>query len=86
MKRLLLGLAAFSFLAFVGLEATHVHKGAVHQDCQLCVLGAQSIRHAPTTVAAPAPNLFSETLPQKPKAKPRASCHRESPARGPPKA
>ncbi|MCX5796427.1 MAG: hypothetical protein NTY77_13120 [Elusimicrobia bacterium] len=84
MKRLVLGIAAFGFLALIGAQSFHSHQGAVRDDCQLCVLGAQSVRQAPTAVAAPVPAQFSEPLPQESVAKPRASCHRESPARGPP--
>ena len=86
MRRLFIGVSVLGFLAFVGAQAVHVHQGADHRDCQLCVLGAQSVRHAPTTVAAPVPVQLSEPLPQEPVAKPRASYHRESHARGPPAA
>ena len=86
MRRLLIGVSVLGFLAFVGVQAAHVHPGADHRDCQLCVLGAHSVRHAPTTVAAPVPVQLSEPLHQEPVAKPRATHHRESPARGPPAA
>jgi len=86
MRRLLLGASIFGFLAFIGAQAVHVHQGAAHDDCQLCVLGAQSVRHAPTAVAAPVPIRFYEPLPLEPAAKSRTTHHRESPARGPPSA
>ncbi|HAM36376.1 MAG TPA: hypothetical protein DEB40_05895 [Elusimicrobia bacterium] len=86
MRRLLLGVLIFGFLAFVGAQAAHSHQGATHQDCKLCVLGAQSVRLASTAVAVPVPVQRSEALPREPLAKPRAVHRRESPARGPPAA
>ena len=84
MKRLVLAIAALGFLTFVGVQAAHAHQGAARDDCQLCALGAQAIRHAPAAVAASVPAQFIEPLPQEPSAKPQATHHCESPARGPP--
>lgn len=52
MKRLILGLAAFSFLAFVGAQALHRHEKIAQDSCDLCHLGGKTIRHAPA--ASPA--------------------------------
>jgi hypothetical protein len=86
MRRLLLGASILGFLAFIGVQAVHTHQGVTHDDCQLCMLAAQSVRHVPTTVAAPVPVQCSEPLSQQPIAQIRAAHHRESPARGPPAA
>ena len=85
MKRLALAIAALGFLAFVGVQATHAHTdGKAHDDCQICVLGAQASRHVPAVVSAPAPVQSSLPLAEKFCAKLRPAHRHETSARGPP--
>ena len=86
MRQLFLGVSVLGFLAFVGVQAAHVHPGADHRDCQLCVLGAQNVRHASAAAVMPSPVQFSVPLADKPSAKPAASKRSETAARGPPAA
>ncbi len=86
MKRLVLGIAAAGFLIFVGAQAIHAHTGAVHNDCQLCVLGAQSARHVPAAAPEPVNVCVSVQLAEKPVTQPLFPHHSEISARGPPAA
>ena len=86
MKRLALAIAALGFLTFVGVQAAHTHQGKVHDDCQICVLGAQSSRHVPAVVSAPVPVQSHLPLTEKACAKARPAHRLEASARGPPAA
>ena len=86
MKRLALAIAALGFLTFVGVQSAHTHQGAAHKDCQICVLGAQTIRHAPAAVSVPVPVQSSLRLAEKSCDKPRPAHRHEASARGPPTA
>ena len=86
MRRLVLAFAAFGFIAFVGVQSAHTHQGAAHKDCQICVLGAQTIRHAPASVSVPVPVQSSLRLAEKSCDKPRPAHRSEASARGPPTA
>ena len=84
MRQLFLGVSVLGFLAFVGVQAVHVHQGADHRDCQICVLGAQASRHVPVVVSAPAPVQSSLPLAEKFCARPRPAHRLAASARGPP--
>ena len=87
MKRLALVIAALGFLSFVGLQAAHAHiDGKAHNDCQICVLGAQTSRHVSVAVSAPAPAQPILPLADKFCAKPLLAHLHEASARGPPEA
>lgn len=86
MKRLIIGVAAFGFLAFVGVQTVHSHPGKAPESCQTCALGAQSLRHAPEASPAVVAASTLESLYEKPAAHPRTHQHSEASARAPPPA
>ncbi len=70
MKRLLLGLCAFAFLALVGAQSLHVHADANAESCGACAIGHSATRTAPQAAPAPAPRIttapvaeFTDTTP-----------------------
>lgn len=85
MKRLALAIAALGFLTLVGVQAAHTHTdGSAHDDCQICVLGAQTSRHVPVVVSAPAPIQSSLPLTEIAWAKSLPAHRCAASARGPP--
>jgi hypothetical protein len=84
MKRLALAIAALGFVTFVGIQTVHVHSDGAHDDCQICVLGAQASRHVSVVVTAPVPVQWSVPLAEKSCAKPLSAHRLEASARGPP--
>jgi hypothetical protein len=86
MKRLLLGLTIFGFLAFVGIQSAHSHHGDARDDCRLCMLGGQSVRLMPAAAAAPVLIRVGVPLAERPGVEPQSAIRREASARDPPAA
>lgn len=84
MRRLISGLSLFGYLAFIGLQAAHFHPSTSIENCHVCVLGAQAVRHAP----AAAPKIVSPVrwtrLSDLPSSKPLVPARVETSARAPP--
>ena len=86
MQRLILGLAASVFLACIGIQAVHSHPAKAPESCQICALGAQSLRHAPAASPAVGAASTAEHLFEKPRPRPRERRLSTTSARAPPPA
>ena len=86
MKRAFLGLCAFAFLAFVGVQASHHHDKPAPERSGLCAAGLGAVRHAPGTVRAPSPGSASFDVEEEASAAAPPPPAARAEARGPPSA
>lgn len=84
MNRLIRGLAILSFLALVSLQSAHKHERSAPESCQICVLGAQAVRHMPASSPSIVPLPVWIRVNEKPAPRPRLFYRLESSARAPP--
>lgn len=87
MRRLLLGLLFGAFLTLVGAQAAHAHDlGPAPDNCAVCAVGQQAVRHAPAQAPVLARADVSVVLRAEAAPRTLAAARADVSSRGPPRA